>query len=228
MPSAAVLKRIPLLSTLNDADLAEIAGLFYEKRVAKDEYVFLEGDPPERLYILLRGRVKLIKHSDDGKDVILHLVSPREWFGSVAAFGRRPHPFSAQALEPSLVLEIEGRHFAALMNRYPPIANQIIQELVERLTEAHEMMLRLALEPVEGRIAHTLTRLAHKAGNTQAEGVTIDVPLTRQDIAEMAGTTVETTIRVLSRWRKEGIVHMVGGRFLIADLHRLEQIATRG
>lgn len=227
VPSAAVLKRISLFSFLSDAELAEIAGLFHQKRVAKDEYIFLEGDPPERLYILLRGRVKLIKHSEDGKDVILHLVSPGEWFGSVAAFGRRPHPFSAQALEPSLALEVAGRDFAALMDRYPPIANQIIQELVERLTDAHEMMLRLALEPVEGRIAHTLTRLAHKAGNTRANSVTIEVPLTRQDIAEMAGTTVETTIRVLSRWRKQGIVQMVGGRLVITNPQRLEQIATR-
>jgi CRP/FNR family transcriptional regulator len=171
------------------------------------------------------GRVKLIKHTAEGRGVILHVVGPGDWFGGVAAFGRRPHPFTAQTMESTTILEILGTDFAALMDRYPAVANQVIQELVERLTEAHEMMTRLTMAPVERRLAHTLLQLSGKMGHSHSNGVTIDVPLTRQDIAEMAGTTVETTIRVLSRWRKQGVIQMEGGRVVITDRERLKRIA---
>jgi CRP/FNR family transcriptional regulator len=220
------LKPVPLFASLSEDELRRISPLFRKRRLKKDTYIVMEGDPPDYLYIVLAGRVKLIKHAG-GKDVILHLVSPGEWFGGVAAFGRRNHPFTAQTMEATTILEVAGRDFAELMARYPSISNEVIQELVERLTEAHEMMKRLAVEPVERRIAHTLHRLANKVGEPGDDGLTLNIHLTRQDIAEMAGTTVETTIRVLSQWRKSGLVHMSGGHVVISEPERLWAIAEK-
>src|SRR4051812_12908742 len=115
------LRAVPLLASLTDAQLVEERHLFRKRAVAKGGYLFYEGDPPERLTILLKGRVKLVRTSE-GKDVILRLVEPGEWFGGVAAFGRRSHPYSAQALVPSVVMEIRGDDFAGLMARYPAVA----------------------------------------------------------------------------------------------------------
>lgn len=220
------LRSIPLLASLTEAQLATERALFRKRAVAKGAYLFFEGDPPERLTILLKGRIKLNRTSE-GKDIILRLVEPGDWFGGVAAFGRRAHPYSAQTLAPSVVMEIRGDDFAGLMARYPAVAQQVIEELVEQLTEAHEMMRRLALEPVEPRLAYTLLQLAARDGSPRANGVALTNPLTRQNLAELAGTTVETTIRVISKWKRAGLVHEEGGRIIIADTAELEAIAAR-
>lgn len=220
------LRSIPLLASLTDSQLAEERSLFRKRAVAKGAYLYFEGDAPERLLILLKGRVKLIRTSE-GKDIILRLVEPGDWFGGVAAFGRRPHPDSAQALVPSVVMEIRGDDFAGLMARYPAVAQRVIEELTEQLIEAHEMMRRLALEPVEPRLAYTLLQLAARSGEARPKGVALTTPLTRQNLAELAGTTVETTIRVLSKWKRAGLVREDTGSILIVDPAELTAIAQR-
>lgn len=224
MTDVLILRAIPLFASLGDEDLADLAPLFTRKAVEKDEHIFFEGDPPLWVYIVTEGRIKLLKYSEDGKAIILHLSQPGEMFGGVAAFGRRPYPFTAQALVPSHVLKISGPDFYAIMERYPEVSNQVVQELAARLIEAHETMKNLAIERVEQRIAHTLLKLANPGYGSEPNSLIIDIPLTRQDIAEMAGTTVETTIRTLSKWRKAGIVGSRNGKVLIRDLARLEAI----
>ena len=220
------LRSIPLFAALSDAELAADRALFRKRAVAKGAFLFMEGDPPERFTILLKGRVKLVRTSE-GKDIILRLVEPGDWFGGVAAFGRRNHPYSAQALAPSVVMEIPGKDFAGLMARYPRVAQQVMEELVEQLIEAHEMMRRLALEPVEPRLAYTLLQLAARSGSPHRNGVALTTPLTRQNLAELAGTTVETAIRVLSKWKRAGLVREEAGRIVIADRAQLEAVAER-
>ncbi len=219
-------RAIPLLASLTDEQIAAERHLFRKRAVAKGAFIFLEGDPPERFYILLKGQVKLIR-SSEGKDLILRIVTPGEWFGGVAAFGRRAHPYTAQAMEPSVVMTISGTDFAALMARYPDVSQRIIEGLVSQLTDAHEMMRRLALEPVEPRLAHTLLDLASQRGPHQNQSLTLTLNLTRQTLADLSGTTVETTIRVLSKWRRVGLVREENGNLVIADPAALEAIARR-
>lgn len=219
------LRAIPLLSSLSDEELSSERHLFRKRAVAKHAYLFFEGDPPERLTILLKGRVKLVRTSE-GKDVILRLVEPGDWFGGVAAFGRRSHPYSAQTIAPSVIMEIRGEDFARLMARYPAVAQRVIEGLTEQLIEAHEMIRRLALEPVEPRLAYTLLQLAVRGGARLAPGIALP-PITRQNLAELAGTTVETAIRVLSKWRRAGWVREDNGRLILADPLALEALARR-
>ncbi len=219
------LRSIPLLSSLTDEQLTRERHLFRKRAVAKNGYLFLEGDPPERLVILLKGRIKLTRTSE-GKDVILRLVEPGDWFGGVAAFGRRAHPYSAQALEPSVIMDIRGEDFAQLMARYPAVAQQVIEGLTVQLIEAHEMIRRLALEPVEPRLAYTLLQLAGRGGARVTPGIVLPA-ITRQNLAELAGTTVETAIRVLSKWKRTGLVREDNGRIVIADPGALEALARR-
>lgn len=223
MASVPILRSIPLFASLADDELAGIASMFTEQMVEKDELVFFEGDPPLWVYIVIEGRIKLLKYSEDGKAVILHLLNAGEMFGGVAAFGRRPYPFTAQALIPSLVLKVSGPDFYQIMERYPEVSNQVVRELAARLIEAHETTKNLAVERVDQRIAHTVLKLASRSNGDDLQRV-IDVPLTRQDIAEMAGTTVETTIRIFSKWRKAGIVGSQNGKVVIYDPKRLEAI----
>lgn len=224
MTSVPILRSIPLFASLCDDELADIVSVFTEKAVEKDKFVFFEGDPPLWVYIVTEGRIKLLKYSVEGKAVILHLSKPGEMFGGVAAFGRRPYPFTAQALIPSSVLRISGPDFHEIMEQHPEVSNQVVRELAARLIEAHETMKNLAVEHVEQRIAHTVLKLASHSNGQESNRMVIDIPLTRQDIAEMAGTTVETTIRVFSKWRKAGIVGSRNGKVVIHDRERLEAI----
>lgn len=224
MTSVPVLRAIPLFASLCDRELADVAPMFSHASIDKDNYVFFEGDPPLWVYIVIEGRVKLLKYSEEGKVVILHLSKPGEMFGGVAAFGRRPYPFTARALIPSHVLKISGPDFHAIMEQHAEVSNQVVRELAARLIEAHETMKNLAVERVEQRIAHTVLKLAGHSDPQTSNGLVIDVPLTRQDIAEMAGTTVETTIRTFSKWRKAGIVGSKNGKVIVHDPERLEAI----
>jgi CRP-like cAMP-binding protein len=225
---AAALGKVGLLASLTADERADIAPCFVQRSFEHDTALFFEGEPPESLYAVLDGHVKLIKHSDDGRDVILRVAMPGDVLGAVSAFGRRPHPFTALAMVPVTSLRVAGTDFAAIMKRFPPVAVQTVDDLIERLLEAHETMKSLATERVERRIARQLVRLVDRTGRPVADGVAIGVPLTRQDVADLAGTTVETAIRILSRWRREGRVRTVDGRIVVGDVTALRAVAEEG
>jgi CRP/FNR family transcriptional regulator len=217
-----------LFSHLSHEELAAIEPLFEWREFEREEVLFAEGEPPEWLYIVVEGHVKLIKHSDDGRDVILHLAIPGDIVGGVSAFGRRPHPFTAQALVPCTVLRVAGRDFGWVMDAHPQVARSTLDVLVDRLVEAHEMMKSMAVERVERRIARQLIKLTCRAGAPVHDGIEIVVPLVRQDVADLAGTTVETAIRVLSRWRRDGLVVTRAGHIVVTDVDRLGALAENG
>ena len=216
---------VPLLESLSDSERDGIRSLFRPIELDEDEIVFFEGEAPRNAYVVTAGRLKLVKHSEDGRDITLHISLPGDLIGGVAAFGRRPHTFTAQALVPSQVLVIAGPDLARIMDRYPGISRAALEDLIQRLTEAHETMKSLAVERVERRIARQVLKLAERVGREVETGTEINVPLRRQDVADIAGTTVETAIRVLSRWRKAGLVRTVKGRLVLLDEAGLRQVA---
>jgi len=223
-PSAR-LAAIDLFSSLDQAALAAIAPRFEARAYPRETVIFAEGEPPRFLHVVTDGYVKLVKHSEDGRDLILHIAVAGDLIGGVSAFGRRPHPFTAQAMTPAATWRVAGPDFAAIMEAHPPVARRALGDLVERLTEAHETMKSLAVERAERRVARQVVKLAARAGRPTPRGLRIDLPLARQDIADMAGTTVETAIRVISRWRRAGWIATVDGCLVVVDPRSLAAIA---
>ena len=219
------LQEMPVLSSLPQSDWEKVKDLFVEKHFGKDEYIFFEGDPSSWLGVILEGRVKMIKHSEAGKDVVLDVISPGEMLGEVAAFNGNPYPATAQAMEPTVVASIYRDDFLRLLKQYPALALKVIEELGRRLREAQETIKSMAVERVERRIARVLLRLAATTGSSSGDSIIIELPLTRQDIAEMVGTTVETAIRTMSKFRKRGLVQTKRGRVIILEPHQLVRIA---
>jgi CRP/FNR family transcriptional regulator len=220
-----MLEEMPVLSLLSPGDWEKVKDLFVEKHFGKDDYIFFEGDPSSWLGVILEGRVKMIKHSGAGKDVVLDVISPGEMLGEAAAFNGNPYPATAQAMEPTVVASIYRDDFLRLLKQYPILAMGLIEELGRRLREAQETIKSLAVERVERRIARILLKLAAATGSSSEEGIVIELPLTRQDIAEMAGTTVETAIRTMSKFRKKGLVQTKRGQVIILEPHQLVRIA---
>ncbi len=220
MPSdsrVSTLKTSPLFTGLTDAELARLAELAVERNFPPDSFIFLEGDEPAWFYIIARGRVKVFKHLSQGKEFIIAFFGPGEMFGEVAVFEDKPYPASAQAVEETMLLGIRRDDFISFLAGNPRVALRIISMLGERLREAQSRLRDLAGERVEKRIAGILLMLSAKLGLT--------LPFTRQEIADMAGTTVETAIRVLSSMQERGIVESVRGRIVIMDRTKLRLLS---
>lgn len=199
--------------------------LLRPRTVDKDEYLFFEGDPADTLYWVGSGRIKLLKHSDTGKEMLLEIVSAGDTVGETGILNGDGYPVSAQAMEPSHVWAISRADYLRALDEHPELALQTARSLGKRLQEAYQTMLSLAVERVERRIARVLLKLAAATGHRTQEGIVIGATVTRQDIADMTGTTVETAIRVMSRFAKRGIIRSRRGRITLLKPHDLVLIA---
>jgi CRP-like cAMP-binding protein len=225
MDRLEILKKSSFFSSVSEATQKEISRLFTEDKYQRDDYIFFEGDPPEWFHIIKEGKVKLVKHSDTGKDVILQIFAPGDMFGEVSLFDHKPYPSSAQAMEPCTILKLSRKDFLLFFGRHPFVATEMIMELGRQLQEAHATIKSLAVDRVEQRIAIILLKLADQLGTREGGGIMLNLSLTRQDLADIAGTTVETTIRVMSRFTKSKIVKPVSGKILILNSQALRLIA---
>jgi len=221
----AVLRHSRLFSHLPDAVLRRVALEMRPRRVRRGAFLFLEGEPAEALNVLASGRVKVVRETDDGREVIIRLVGRAEIFGGAGGWGEATYPASARALEDAVVLRLPADRFADLIQSEPAFAAAVVAELAERLREAESRIRELQTERVERRIARVLLRLANKTGRRTEAGIEIGVPLTRQDLAELSGTTLSTASRTLSHWDEQGIVAAGRERVTIVQPHALVSIA---
>lgn len=206
-------------------EVAALAVSAHEQAYRAREWVFMEGDPADWFCLVRTGRVKIVRASRGGKEVVLELLGPGEPFGGVAVIERRPYPASAQATESSIVLKIAREPIVALTERHPTIIREMALMIGRRLRAAHDSVRSLAADPAEARLAAALLRLAERDGQRGPHGITLPYHLTRQSLADMTGTTVETTIRIVSRWQKDRLVRDSGGRLVLPDLDALRLIA---
>jgi CRP-like cAMP-binding protein len=221
----AFLGGAPLFGQLPQAVLEQVAARLRVKRVSRGGFVFLEGTPASSLNLLARGRVKVIRETDDGQEVILRLIQPGEIFGGAGGWGEATYPASARAQEDAVVLQLPAESFSDLITHQPAFALAVIHELGQRLRTAEARIRDLQTQRVERRIARALLRLANKTGVKTETGIELGGPLTRQDLAELAGTTLSTASRTLSAWDQQGIVAAGRERVTIVRPHQLVSIA---
>jgi CRP-like cAMP-binding protein len=227
----SVEERTPLLATVRlfrelPPDLLRaVAARLRVKRVARGDFVFLEGDVARSLNLLAEGRVKVVRETEDGREVILRQIQPGEIFGGAGGWGEPVYPASARAQEPAVVLQLPADAFTTLLREQPDFALAVIRELGTRLREAEARIRDLQSERVERRLARALLRLASKAGVPSDRGIEVGVPLTRQDLAELAGTTLSTASRTLAAWDQQGIIAAGRERVTIRRPHALVAIA---
>jgi CRP/FNR family transcriptional regulator, nitrogen oxide reductase regulator len=223
--SVEFLRSCPVLAALPAKELATLAAVARDERYRARDYIFMEGDPALWFCLVKTGRVRIFRQSRGGKDVVLELLGPAEPFGGVAVIEKRPYPASAQATEPSTVTKLPQEAIVALAERYPSIIKEMALTIGRRLRAAHDAVKSLAADPVEARLAATLLRLAEREGTRGPHGLTLPFHLTRQSLADMTGTTVETAIRVVSRWLKAGLVRKAESRLALANVEALRDLA---
>ncbi|MFC2029382.1 Crp/Fnr family transcriptional regulator [Chloroflexota bacterium] len=201
-----------------------------QRQYQKDEYLFFEGDPATWLVFVAEGQVKMIKHSEGGRETILATFGPGQIVGEVGVLIGEVYPATAQALEPAVTLSLSKDSYVELVRTHPELAWALISELGRRLQRAHETIRSMAVEKVERRVARVLLRMASTAGERLEDvgtpgAVRINLPLSRQDIADMAGTVIETAIRTLSKFQKQGFIETSGGYIILLKPHQLVAIA---
>lgn len=221
----AFLETVPLFRHLSPETLAAIAGQLRVRRLEDGNFVFLAGAAADSVNLLAQGRIKVIRETEAGQEVILRMIQPGELFGGAGGWGEERYPASAVALGDAVVLRLPARSFAALVADYSDFAMAVIHEIAERLRQAERRIEELQTQRVERRIAHTLLRLSDKAGVKTPEGVRINLPLSRQDLADLAGTTLSTASRTLSNWDQRGLIAAGRERVTIRQPHNLVAIA---
>ncbi|MEB2283740.1 MAG: Crp/Fnr family transcriptional regulator [Myxococcales bacterium] len=215
---------LPGFRTLPPAERALVKGAAREVALPKGALVFSQGQPSAYVWAVREGLVHIVKSGPGGREIVLEVIPPGEFFGAVVALEGRPYPASALAIEASTVWRVPSQLVREICQRHPTLRSAILALVTPRLRSAHERLQSVALEPVEQRLARMLLALAPKIGRAE-NGVTV-LPITRQELADMVGTTVETAIRITSKWHKSGFVRSQRHALALADLAALRVLAA--
>ena len=223
----ADLRRVNVLKDATDEDLKAFVEKGILRSIEDGEFFFFQGDPATHFYVLLTGRAKLLQTNPAGQQVNLRTINEWQLFGALGAVrDHAVYPATAQALEPSTALAIESSFLKEMMKTRPYLSVNLMQLMTGYIMEMQERYRELATEKVERRIAMTILRLAGQIGRRpDGQAMTVELPLSRQDVAEASGTTIYTVSRVLADWERRGLVEAGRERIVIQNPHGLVQIS---
>jgi CRP-like cAMP-binding protein len=197
--------------------LDQAANHFFERGT----HIFEEDRPADRFYLLLDGYVRVARHTEAGDQVILLHIPSGELIGIAPAFQLETYPATAIAVNDCVSLSWPAGYWNVLVEHYPGFAAEAMKSIGVRFREFNDRIVELATLQVEQRIAHMVLRLVNQAGRKTDEGIEIDLPITRQDLSEMTGSTLHTVSRLLSAWEKKGWVKSSRGRIVVMQPHQL-------
>jgi len=220
-----ILHGLPFFADLPHADVEQVNRLFHEYGFAPNGTICFAGDSAERMFVVADGRVKLMRHSLSGKNILLDMLTPGEFFGSLSAVDGEVYSDTAEAQTQSCVLSISAADFRRILENHPKVALKVLEITAARLRDAQERVRQLSALTVEGRVANMLLVLGKKFGKQSHVGLLIESPLTRDDLAAMTGTTTESASRVMSQFQKDGLIQTGRKWVSILDQKALEQVA---
>jgi CRP-like cAMP-binding protein len=191
------------------------------RRYPSGEVVFEQGSDADHFFLLLHGRLRVTQVTTEGQQIVVRMVNPGDLFGIARALRRADYPGTAAAAADSIALVWPMSAWDGLVSAHPTLAVNAMRTIGGRLQEAQTRMRELATEAVERRVAHAVLRLANQAGKREEGGVRIDFPLSKQDIAEMTGTTLHTVSRIFTAWEAEGLIEGGRQKLKVCDPHEL-------
>lgn len=222
------LRRVSVFQNATDDDLKLFTQNSVERSIEEGEFFFFQGDSAVYFYVLISGRAKLMQMNSAGQQVNLRTINEWQMFGALGVVRENAtYPATAQALEHSTALAIKSDFLREMMRTRPYLSFDLMKLMTGYIQEMQERYRELATEKVERRIAHAMLRLASQMGTKTING-DIELSFTRQDLAEMSGTTLYTVSRVLSEWEKQGLVEAGRERVLIRRPHELVRISEGG
>jgi CRP-like cAMP-binding protein len=224
---SSLVAHLPLFAGFSATDLDSILAEARSIRVPKNTAVFEQGEQAHSFFVLLHGHVRASKVTPTGEQVVVRYVSAGETFGVATAIGLQRYPATATAVDDSVVLAWPSATWPRLVAQFPVLATNTLQTVGARLQETHTRVVEMSTQHVEQRIAHALLRLVKQSGKRVDHGVEIDFPISRQDIAQMTGTTLYTVSRTLSAWEARGLVESSRQKIIVREPHKLFVLAER-
>ena len=222
----AVLRETTVFKKLSPDDRATVARAAGVRTYRKGETIFEQDTPSDAFYTIASGRVKIFKMLPTGKDMILEVFGAGDPLGAIAAYDGRPFPASAVALEDTTCVVIPRQTFFALLEQHPSLVRGLMLGMTVRMVELTNRLAELSGSRIEPRFARLFLKLATDMGRAERGGTFVPLLLSRQELADMTGTTIETAIRIMSRWGKQAIVHTDKDGFIVIDREKLESIAA--
>ena len=211
-----ILGRLPFFTDLNQTELKAINQRFSSLGFTKEEYIYFSGDPAERMFVVAEGKIKLFQPGFERRNVLLNILLEGDLFGNLTVFGSSTYSDTAQSLTSSCILSISSQSFGEILEEYPSLAIKSLQVMEKRLIAANKRVFEISTLPVEQRIVVTLLTLGEKLGNKTDQGVLIDAPISREDLAEMTAATPESVSRVMKQFQNNGIID--SGRLWVSIL----------
>lgn len=215
MDEREVLRTVPIFSELSDEDIGSLAHLALRKRYPKDTVVFFENEEGDFFFTILEGRIKVTILGDDGREVILSVLGPGDFFGEMALLDNEPRSATAIAVEESELLSLHRNDFQSVLNDNRSITSALIRVLSTRLRRANHQISTLALLDVYGRVARVIVDMAREEGKRLRDGRIAFRRATHQEIANRIGTTRETVTRMLKDLERQGLIHVEGKEIVV-------------
>ncbi len=215
------LKKLPIFQGIPEQELQSIAEIMIERTYRRNMLLFLEGEKGEAIYFLMEGKVKIYKTSEDGREHILDIAAAGDLFAEVVLFQDISYPATAEVIEEGRIAFIRNTDLEQLLAQKPTLAIGIIRILTRRLIAAQSQVKSLALMDTHGRTAEMLIKLASEHGKKTDMGIELDLGLSRQELANLVGTTRETVTRILTSFKKAKLLDMDRSSLRIKDLEAL-------
>ena len=218
------LKYVPIFSELDDETLEKISKLGIRKSFKKDSVVLFEHETGTALFVIVDGKVKVSRVSDDGKEVILTILGESDFFGEMAILDGLSRSANVTAMEDSELFIIQRSEFLELLNVHPEVSIALLQELTQRLRSADMKIKSLSLKDAEGKVATVILQLADDVGKIKQGTVEIEKLPFQHDLANMAGTSRETISRTLHTFAKKGLVELDGAKLRIMNYEKFKEL----
>jgi CRP/FNR family transcriptional regulator, nitrogen oxide reductase regulator len=210
---------------LTSAELDRMVSQARSLRITRNRAVFEQEGDAHSFFLLLDGHIRVVKSTAEGGEVTVRYIGPGELMGIATALGRTTYPASAIAAVDCVVLAWPSSLWSEFASAYPSFGASTYQTVGNRLQDAHTRVVEMSTEHVDRRVAHALLKLVNQTGRKTEEGLMIDFPISRQDIAEMTGTTLHTVSRLMSAWEGKGLVRSGRQKVTVVEPHRLLMLA---
>lgn len=215
-------EKVPIFSGLNSEELSKIATLIVKRKYEKGELIIMEESYLENLIIIDKGKVKVFRYTIEGKEQILYIFDHGDFFGEKNLLNNQQSTYNVEALETTYICMINKNDFQKLLINYPKIGIKIIEELCSRMDKIESSVQNMGTKNTEWRINSLLLEFAERYGKKHPNGIIVDLPLSREGIANYIGTARETVSRKLSVLQDEGVIDMIGNKqILIRDINAL-------
>jgi CRP-like cAMP-binding protein len=211
----------PLFLALDPEGAAALRASLTERSVAKGEIIFQEGEPGDRMYVILEGKVKLGQSSNDGRESLLAILGPGEMFGELSLFDPGQRTSTATALTDAVILALSNEQLRPWLAGRPEVAAALLQALARRLRRTNEAMADLVFSDVPGRVAKALMDLGEKFGEVTAEGLMVTHDMTQEELAQLVGASRETVNKALADFAQRGWIRLESRQVMILDIERL-------